>query len=100
MELYASVASTKLPNKDSFFSISLRNTTFSTVPENVYCDNSVRNTLKLNMLNLFWQDHWGNKLVELEIVEKVFPMTVQRALKKDEFEAYPSEYLKILPPAL
>ena len=35
-ELYASVASCKLPINDSFLSISLRNKTFNGVPEHVY----------------------------------------------------------------
>ena len=46
-ELYASVASCKLPINDSFLSISLRNKTFNGVPENVYIGDSKRNALSL-----------------------------------------------------
>ncbi len=46
-ELYASVASCKLPINDSFLSISLRNKTFNGVPEHVYIGDSERNALSL-----------------------------------------------------
>ena len=46
-ELYASVASCKLPIDDSFFSISLSNKTVNGVPENVYIGDSKRNALSL-----------------------------------------------------
>lgn len=46
-ELYASVASCKLPINDSFLSISLRNKTFNSVPEHVYIGDSERNALSL-----------------------------------------------------
>ena len=49
-ELYASVASCKLPIDDSFFSISLSNKTVNGVPENVYIGDSKRNALSLHML--------------------------------------------------
>ena len=46
-ELYASVASCKLPINDTLLSISLRNKTFNGVPENVYIGDSKRNALSL-----------------------------------------------------
>ncbi len=46
-ELYASVASCKLPFNDSFFSISLGDKTFNGVPENVYIGDSKWNALSL-----------------------------------------------------
>ena len=46
-ELYASVASCKLPIDDSFFSISLSNKTVNGVPEHVYIGDSERNALSL-----------------------------------------------------
>ena len=44
-ELYASVASCKLPVNNSFFSISLHNKTVNGVPENVYIGDSKGNAL-------------------------------------------------------
>ena len=46
-ELYASVASCKLPIDDSFFSISLHNKTFNSIPEGTYFGDSKRNALSL-----------------------------------------------------
>lgn len=46
-ELYASVASYKLPVNDSFFCISLRNKTFNSIPGGAYLSDSKRNTLAL-----------------------------------------------------
>lgn len=46
-ELYASVASCKLPINESFFSISLSNKTFNSVPKNVYIGDSKRKALSL-----------------------------------------------------
>lgn len=46
-ELYASVASCKLPVNNSFFSISLRNKTFNSIPEGAYFGDSKGNVLAL-----------------------------------------------------
>ena len=46
-ELYASVASCKLPVNNSFFSISLHNKTFNSIPEGTYFGDSKRNALSL-----------------------------------------------------
>lgn len=47
LELWASAAGCKLPINDSFFSISLCNKTFKSVPEDVYVGDSKRNALSL-----------------------------------------------------
>lgn len=44
-ELYASVASCKLPVNNSFFSISLHNKTFNSIPEGTYFGDSKENAL-------------------------------------------------------
>ena len=46
-EIYASVASCKLPVNDSFFSISMRNKTFNSIPEDAYLGDAERNALAL-----------------------------------------------------